>query len=680
MTSFDVCVVCALGEEAEAFIDALTELCGVTCGAEFSTRNQRAYRCATIDNNKGEPLSILVTWPPSYGSTEISLHLSSVLEEFKPRFVAMTGICAGDKNKVKLGDLVVAERAFFYDSGKIGLGRDGLPEQHYDTSTYHPDQNVLQFARMFHGWQSVAAAVLRPPSKRQQREWLLNTLLEGGIPRVDDIPLETLQHHAPAWRQIVHELQQGPDCYLTAERKLNNKEQIRNLKYGKDPFPFIDPPSPTCHIKPMASGSAVRSDNPFTHIQVPVRNTVAIDMEGAAFYRAVADHPGLHSLLVKGVCDYADSDKDDSYHHYAATLSAIYMVTFIKEYVTTDHMPDLYKRFAEGSSATGTASSSERGSPSRTGWITYNGHTSYVVALDWQPQGSYIASAGGDGTVQVWHADTKQQLQTYKKHPWLFTQVNWPPTIYTVAWSPDGLYLASAGSRKYVFVWDATTGQTRAVYEDHRGLLNDVFAIAWSPDGKYIASACSGGTWDKTIHVWDVNKNKTIRRLKANYNSIDPNFSISTLAWSPDGKRIAAVCGWKAIRIWDSEDAQLLSTYHTSIGYIYRLAWSPDGKRLAIACEHKRAQVWDATSGQAILSYYGHTDHVRYIAWSPDGTRIATASNDKTAQVWSAENGDHIHTHKHDHWVTAVAWSPDGTRVASASNDKTVQIWDANGS
>ncbi|HLG64607.1 MAG TPA: hypothetical protein VKY19_21895 [Ktedonosporobacter sp.] len=666
MTSFDVCVVCALGEEAEAFIDALTELCGVTCETDQSTRNQRDYRYATIKNKQGEALSILVTWPPSYGPIEMGIHLASVLEEFKPRFVAMTGICAGDKNKVKLGDIVVAERAFAYDSGKIVQGRDGLPEQLCDTNPYHPGLNALQFARMFHGWESAAAAVLRPPSKRQQREWLLNTLLEEGISGVDDIPLETLERHAPAWRQIVHELQQGPDCYLTAERTLNNKDHIRNLRY-KDPFPFIDPPSPACHIAPMASGSAVRSDNPFTHIQVPARNTIAIDMEGAAFYRAVADHPGIHSLLVKGVCDYADSDKDDSYHRYAATLSAIYMVTFIKEYVTTSRIPELGKR-------------PELSSPPQTGSTTYNGHTSYVVALDWQPRGSYIASAGGDGTVQVWHADTKQQLSTYRDHPWLLPQVNWPPTIYTVAWSPDGLYLASAGVGKNVFVWNAITGKTRALYEGHCGWLKHVFAVAWSPDGKYIASACSSASWDKTIHIWEIDNSKTVKRLKANYNSIDPNFSISTLAWSPDGKCIAAVCGNKAIRIWDSENTQLLATYHINAGYIFRLAWSPDGKRIAIACENKRAQIWDVASGQAILTYYGHADNVRYIAWSPDGTRIATASNDKTAQVWNAANGDHIHTHKHDHWVTAVAWSPDGTRVASASNDKTVQIWDANGS
>jgi len=85
----------------------------------------------------------------------------------------------------------------------------------------------------------------------------------------------------------------------------------------------------------------VRSDNPFSEIRIPVRDTVAIDMEGAAFYRTVAEFSGMRSLLVKGVSDYADSDKDDSYHKYAATVSAAYMLSFIREYVTGERIPEL---------------------------------------------------------------------------------------------------------------------------------------------------------------------------------------------------------------------------------------------------------------------------------------------------------------------------------------------------
>ncbi len=89
----------------------------------------------------------------------------------------------------------------------------------------------------------------------------------------------------------------------------------------------------------MASGNAVRSDNPFKEVQLPVREAIAIDMEGAAFYRTLEEFPHVRSLLIKGVCDYADKDKDDTYHQYASVVSAVYVLCFIQEYVTEERMP-----------------------------------------------------------------------------------------------------------------------------------------------------------------------------------------------------------------------------------------------------------------------------------------------------------------------------------------------------
>lgn len=329
--AFDVCVICALPEEAKALMHVFAERFGTDFARDFGADN-REFRKAVIRNDMNEKLKIHVSCPPRFGPVEAGIHCKAVLDEFKPRFAAMTGICAGDRNEVVLGDIVVAERAFIYDSGKVKADSYA-----HDTDTYHPNMNVRQYILMFNSWEKEAGKLKRPISMRSQKDWILNTLLDDATPRVDGIPRDVLEQHAPQWRKAVKALQK--DSLLTKDRRLVDKEAIAEREFDEEDFPFRDPDMPKCHVAAMASGSSVRADGPFDMIREPVRKAVAVDMEGAAFYRAVADYPGISSLLAKGVCDYADSEKDDTYHDYASKLSAIYMASFVREYVNSRVMP-----------------------------------------------------------------------------------------------------------------------------------------------------------------------------------------------------------------------------------------------------------------------------------------------------------------------------------------------------
>lgn len=349
---FDICILCALPEEAErlkeAFEEASTNIFKDQSLIKFQpgySRNlRRDYSYAVITNRVGEQLSVLVTWQADNGPMETGLQAQQLFEEFQPRFAAMTGICAGDREKVKLGDIIVASRAYLYDVGKIVEGKDGHPELRPDNPMWSLPTEVLQAAKGFNAWKQVVEKEPRPLSLHQQRDWLLDTLLETTALKVDNIPLQKLNEHAPDWKKIIRELRQGDDkAFLTNERTLKDYARVLDLRF-EDGFPFKDPTQPEVYIAPMASGSTVRADNPFNEIHTSVRGTLAVEMEGAAFYRTFKEFDKIHYLLVKGVCDYADKEKDDSYHDYAARISALYLLAFLRDYVTSSRFPGIGKR------------------------------------------------------------------------------------------------------------------------------------------------------------------------------------------------------------------------------------------------------------------------------------------------------------------------------------------------
>jgi len=162
--SFDVCIVCALPEEARAFLEVVRPQCEGAIEERSSPRYHYSYRFATIKNDKGESLYLHISWLPRYGPQEMTLHLSRVLEECQPRIAIMTGICAGDAQRVQLGDLVVAERTFTYDNGKLTLDEHGKRIHEHDTMTYQLDANILQFLGLFDDWKPLVMRLKHPPS------------------------------------------------------------------------------------------------------------------------------------------------------------------------------------------------------------------------------------------------------------------------------------------------------------------------------------------------------------------------------------------------------------------------------------------------------------------------------------------------------------------------------------
>jgi uncharacterized protein with WD repeat len=278
--------------------------------------------------------------------------------------------------------------------------------------------------------------------------------------------------------------------------------------------------------------------------------------------------------------------------------------------------------------------------------------TNGIAAIAFSPDGRWLAMTDW-GTARVLDATTGQS-RVEVGHKAGFAKF-WR-SINSVAFTPDGLGLATAGDEKTVSIWDVADGQ-----EDVRVTPGHwTNGVGFSPDGRWLAT----GSSDKA-RIWNPASGQVLL-------SVSHDRAVRAVAFSPDGRWLATGGDDKTARIWDAaEGKELLKVSHD--GSVKGVAFSPDGRWLATGGDDKTARIWDAAEGQELLRV-SHDGSVKGVTFSPDGRWLATGSNDKTARIWDAAAGLELLRLSHAGWVKGVAFSPDGRWLATGSNDKT-RIW-----
>ena len=197
-----------------------------------------------------------------------------------------------------------------------------------------------------------------------------------------------------------------------------------------------------------------------------------------------------------------------------------------------------------------------------------------------------------------------------------------------------------------------------------------VLSVAWSPDGRRLAT----GSQDASAKVWDAITGRALLTLSAQA------ISVSSVTWSSDGERLATGSGDRTVRIWNVELGKPTGEPLTNHGAIYSVAWSPDGHRLAVGSGDGTVGVWNTESRTPVITLRGHSGAVYSVAWSPDQSRLATVDLDGVAILWNIPEGIQVLKFSGsgtNSAIYSVAWSPDGKQLVTGSGDDIARIWGA---
>jgi WD40 repeat protein len=253
-------------------------------------------------------------------------------------------------------------------------------------------------------------------------------------------------------------------------------------------------------------------------------------------------------------------------------------------------------------------------------------------------------------------------LEARAKSPWL-VWTDHSPAGSVLAISQNG-HLLAIESPGGVQIWSTEAREIVRLFR----LQSPARVASFSPDGKFLATSS-----DQAIQVWSLDADAQDLGWQ-----IPKPEDVSSLAFSPDDKRLVFGSKGGALWVWDMTDEQpqprKLSSGH--VGQITSMVVSRDGRSLISTSSDDTISIWNLDEGKPEPPLVGHDDEVACLTLSPDGETMASSGWDGIIWIWDFRTGKKLRAlrgHKGD--VRSLAFSPDGKWLASGSEDKTTKLW-----
>ena len=303
-------------------------------------------------------------------------------------------------------------------------------------------------------------------------------------------------------------------------------------------------------------------------------------------------------------------------------------------------------------------------------------------ALRFSPDGRFLTASSEERLIQLWEIATEREVPLIDLYG----------SASVLRFSSDGKTLIGLSNSGHAAI-------TRLNIENGKGktkhLKTGLFGIGLfsSEDfnGVYTMTRdkIAIGKRDGMIQLWDVATRKKLSTLRGHVDlplqplnkPVHPLFKrnwVLSVAFSPDGTRLASGSTDTTVRLWDTTGDRDSMTLQKHTGPTNVLAFSPDGKMLASGSTDKTVQLWDTTTGDPLATLTGHLNGINALAFSPDGNTLASGSTDGTIRFWDVAAGTPLDERitGHTQSMKTVAFFRDSSTLASAAFNGEITFWD----
>jgi len=252
-----------------------------------------------------------------------------LVQHLRPRMLAMCGVCAGRRGEVALGDVIVADRIFKFDSGATVSSVAGAPEYTVqlfgDVRTYNLKVDWKYAVEEFgDNWHERIGD--RPLSVEEEEAWFLCEMKCAEQP---PNPAKLNPPNKKRWPLLLDRLRRKElidhHGQLTEEGDRRASFEVLRSLHGERQT------KPKVHLGAIGTSARLQRDvHLFDRLALILRKTLGVEMEGSAL-GAVAEMEGLDMIMAKGVMDHGDPEKDDAFKEYAAKAAAEFLFAFLFE-------------------------------------------------------------------------------------------------------------------------------------------------------------------------------------------------------------------------------------------------------------------------------------------------------------------------------------------------------------